>query len=114
MRRLILAIAVLVIGVVASTAVSQVKDQICFYQVSCGDKMLPCVCLPDEQPRCRMCTGTAIGNFCFPCPGQTCPAISATLCGYQYTGVCIRRAEGSPRVCVGLVVSESCVATGCR
>jgi hypothetical protein len=113
MKRWILAVAVLVVGVAASTAVSQ-NDQICFYQVSCGDKMLPCVCLPNDDARCRLCTGAAIGNFCFPCPRQTCIGFMAMRCGDEYKGTCVRLSHTSPRVCLGMTLVGTCGVVVCN
>jgi hypothetical protein len=108
------ALSVLLLGTLASTATSQLRDKICFYQVSCGDKMLPCVCLSDEVvPYCHLCTGVAIGNFCFDCPGQVCESDLVVTCGKQYDGVCIRPAEGSPRVCIGMTFVGTCGAAIC-
>jgi hypothetical protein len=113
MTRLFLALAVLTVGLLAGVTTGS-NHKICFYSVSCGDRILPCVCLPDASTTCRLCTGTAIGNFCFDCPDSRCLATAEVYCGYEYKGICVALCEPCPRQCAAVTLVGACGAAACR
>jgi hypothetical protein len=111
--RTAIAIGVVLAGLFASAAMSQVNNKVCFHNISCGDRLAPCRC-PQFTPTCRVCTGTTVGNFCFDCPGQNCVAFALSFCGREYKGVCLAPCFGCPRVCAAQTLVGTCGAEHCN
>jgi hypothetical protein len=116
MKRLIrtgIAAGVLAVGLCGSLALSAgVEGMRCVPNVSCGDRIAPCNCPSGIYQNCTVCTGAAVGDFCFRCPGFTCPPASLSQCGRQYKGICLS-VHGGPLGCYAQTVVGTCLATGC-